>query len=105
MATGRFTSPFQLANILSHFNPVNGNSKKSETPSILVNSLRIAFARVFKFKIKSPLRKSIEMYRQIDSGYLARASAYGVILMTVILIPVYLAIRFLKLDLFSSRNP
>jgi iron(III) transport system permease protein len=47
----------------------------------------------------------IEMYRQIDSGYLARASAYGVILMTVILIPVYLSIRFLKLDLFSSRNP
>jgi len=47
----------------------------------------------------------IEMYRQIDSGYLARASAYGVILMTVILIPVYLAIRFLKLDLFSSRHP
>jgi iron(III) transport system permease protein len=47
----------------------------------------------------------IEMYRQIDSGYLARASAYGVILMIVILIPVYMAIRFFKLDLFSSRHP
>ena len=46
----------------------------------------------------------IEMYRQIDAGYLARASAYGVILMFIILVPVYLAIRFLKLDLFSVRG-
>lgn len=46
----------------------------------------------------------IEMYRQIDAGYLARASAYGVILMFVILVPVFLAIRFLKLDLFSARS-
>jgi len=46
----------------------------------------------------------IEMYRQIDAGYLARASAYGVILMVIILVPVYLAIRFLKLDLFSVRG-
>ncbi|MEB2398630.1 MAG: iron ABC transporter permease [Alcaligenaceae bacterium] len=45
----------------------------------------------------------IEMFRQIDAGYLARASAYGVILMFVILVPIYLAVRFLKLDLFSSR--
>src|SRR5690625_3479563 len=44
----------------------------------------------------------IQMFRQIDAGYLAIASAYGVILMTVILVPVYLAVRFLKLDLFSS---
>ena len=39
----------------------------------------------------------------MDAGVLARASAYGVILMVVILVPIYLAIRFLKLDLFSSR--
>lgn len=45
----------------------------------------------------------IQMFRQIDSGFLATASAYGVILMIVILVPVYLAVRFLKLDLFSSR--
>lgn len=45
----------------------------------------------------------IQMFRQIDAGYLATASAYGVILMFVILVPVYLAVRFLKLDLFSSR--
>ncbi|HUG57206.1 MAG TPA: iron ABC transporter permease [Candidimonas sp.] len=45
----------------------------------------------------------IQMFRQIDAGYLARASAYGVILMVVIIVPVYLAVRFLKLDLFSSR--
>ncbi|ERT55215.1 MULTISPECIES: ABC transporter permease [Alcaligenes] len=45
----------------------------------------------------------IQMFRQIDAGFLARASAYGVILMVVILVPIYLAIRFLKLDLFSSR--
>ena len=46
----------------------------------------------------------IEMYRQIDAGYLARASAYGVILMFIILVPVYLATRFFKLDLFSVRG-
>lgn len=45
----------------------------------------------------------IQMFRQIEAGYLARASAYGVILMAVIILPVYLAVRFLKLDLFSSR--
>jgi iron(III) transport system permease protein len=45
----------------------------------------------------------IQMFRQIDAGYLARASAYGVILMIVIIVPIYLAVRFLKLDLFSSR--
>ncbi|WP_394064800.1 ABC transporter permease [Alcaligenes sp. WGS1538] len=45
----------------------------------------------------------IQMFRQIDAGFLARASAYGVILMVVILVPIYLAVRFLKLDLFSSR--
>jgi len=45
----------------------------------------------------------IQMFRQIDAGYLARASAYGVILMVVIIVPIYLAVRFLKLDLFSSR--
>ena len=46
----------------------------------------------------------IEMYRQIDAGYLARASAYGVILMFIILVPVYLATRLFKLDLFSVRG-
>ncbi|MVW70396.1 MULTISPECIES: iron ABC transporter permease [unclassified Bordetella] len=45
----------------------------------------------------------IQMFRQIDAGYLARASAYGVILMVVIIVPIYLAVRFLKLDLFSNR--
>ncbi|WP_269900263.1 ABC transporter permease [Paenalcaligenes faecalis] len=45
----------------------------------------------------------IQMFRQIDAGYLARASSYGVILIVVILVPIYLAIRFLKLDLFSQR--
>ncbi|MFT0547184.1 ABC transporter permease [Allopusillimonas ginsengisoli] len=45
----------------------------------------------------------IQMFRQIDAGFLARASAYGVILMIVIIVPIYLAVRFLKLDLFSSR--
>ncbi len=45
----------------------------------------------------------IQMFRQIDAGYLARASSYGVILMVVIIVPIYLAVRFFKLDLFSSR--
>ncbi|MFA5521248.1 MAG: iron ABC transporter permease [Castellaniella sp.] len=45
----------------------------------------------------------IQMFRQIDAGYLATASSYGVMLMVVILVPVYLAVRFLKLDLFGGR--
>lgn len=45
----------------------------------------------------------IQMFRQIDAGFLARASAYGVVLMVMIIIPVYLAVRFLKLNLFSTR--
>lgn len=45
----------------------------------------------------------IQMFRQIDAGFLARASAYGVVLMVLILIPVYLAVRFFKLNLFSTR--
>ncbi len=45
----------------------------------------------------------IEMFRQIEAGYLARASSYGVILMVIILVPVYLAVRTFKLDLFGSR--
>lgn len=45
----------------------------------------------------------IEMFNQIDAGYLARASAYGVVLMFAIIVPLFVAIRFFKLDLFASR--
>ena len=45
----------------------------------------------------------IEMFNQIDAGYLARASAYGVVLMLAIIIPLFIATRFFKLDLFASR--
>ncbi len=46
----------------------------------------------------------IQMFRQIDAGFLHTASAYGVILMVVILVPVYTAVRFLKLDLFGANR-
>lgn len=45
----------------------------------------------------------IEMFNQIDAGYLARASAYGVVLMFTIIVPLFIATRFFKLDLFASR--
>lgn len=45
----------------------------------------------------------IEMFNQIDAGYLARASAYGVVLMLAIIVPLFIATRFFKLDLFASR--
>ncbi|HLR12962.1 MAG TPA: iron ABC transporter permease [Burkholderiaceae bacterium] len=46
----------------------------------------------------------IQMFRQIDAGFLHTASAYGVILMVVILVPVYTAVRVLRLDLFGANR-
>lgn len=45
----------------------------------------------------------IEMFNQIDAGYLARASAYGVVLMAAIIVPLFIATRVFKLELFSSN--
>ena len=45
----------------------------------------------------------IAIYRQVDTGRLGLASAYGSILVTLILVPVGLAVKFLKINLFSVK--
>ena len=45
----------------------------------------------------------IQIFKLIDSGLLAQASAYGLILVTVILVPILVATKLFKIDLFSSR--
>jgi len=52
--------------------------------------------------VYSPGRETvpIQMFRLIDSGLMASASAYGVLLVTVILLPVIIATKVFKLRLF-----
>ena len=45
----------------------------------------------------------IQIFRLIDSGLMAYASAYGLVLVAVILIPVILANRLFGIDVFSSK--
>jgi iron(III) transport system permease protein len=45
----------------------------------------------------------IAIFRQVDTGRLGLASAYGSILVTLILVPVAAAVKFLKVDLFSTK--
>ncbi len=46
----------------------------------------------------------IQIYRLIDSGLMAQASAYGLLLIAVILLPIALATKVLRIDLFASRS-
>ena len=46
----------------------------------------------------------IQIYRLIDSGLMAQASAYGLLLVAVILIPITLATRVFRVDLFAARS-
>lgn len=46
----------------------------------------------------------IQIYKLIDSGLMAQASAYGLILVTVILVPIVIATSVFRIDLFSSRT-
>ena len=46
----------------------------------------------------------IKIFRLIDSGLMAQASAYGLILIVIILIPIIVATRIGKVDLFASRR-
>lgn len=46
----------------------------------------------------------IKIFRLIDSGLMAQASAYGLILIGIILIPIIVATRIGKVDLFASRS-
>ncbi|WP_209442272.1 ABC transporter permease [Neoroseomonas oryzicola] len=45
----------------------------------------------------------IQIYKLIDSGLMAQASAYGLVLIVVILLPIIVATRVFRIDLFSSR--
>lgn len=45
----------------------------------------------------------IQIYKMIDSGLMAQASAYGLILIVIILVPILLATKVFRIDLFSSR--
>ena len=46
----------------------------------------------------------IQIFRLIDSGLMAQASAYGLLLMAVILLPIVGATWVFKIDLFASRS-
>jgi len=46
----------------------------------------------------------IAIFRQVDTGRLGLASAYGTALVTLILVPVLLAPRLLKINLFSIKS-
>ncbi len=45
----------------------------------------------------------IQIFRLIDSGLMAQASAYGLVLVAIILIPIVIATTVFKLDLFGAR--
>jgi iron(III) transport system permease protein len=45
----------------------------------------------------------IAIFRQVDTGRLGLASAYGSALVTLILVPVLLLPRLLKINLFSLK--
>ncbi|MEG4643658.1 iron ABC transporter permease [Paracoccus sp. APAP_BH8] len=44
----------------------------------------------------------IEIFKLIDSGLMGQASAYGVLLIAVILLPIIVATKVFKVDLFST---
>jgi iron(III) transport system permease protein len=46
----------------------------------------------------------IQIFRLIDSGLMAQASAYGLLLMTVILLPIAVVTRVFRIDLFAARH-
>lgn len=45
----------------------------------------------------------IQIFRLIDSGLMAQASAYGLVLVAAILIPIVVATSVFKLDIFGAR--
>lgn len=45
----------------------------------------------------------IQIFRLIDSNLMAQASAYGLVMLTIILVPVLIATTAFKVDLFSSK--
>ena len=45
----------------------------------------------------------ITIFRQVDGGRLGLASAYGAALVSVILLPIVVAIKVFRINLFSSK--
>ena len=45
----------------------------------------------------------IQIFRLIDSNLMAQASAYGLVLLTIILVPILIATTLFKIDVFASR--
>ena len=45
----------------------------------------------------------IQIFRLIDSGLMAQASAYGLVLVATILVPIVIATSVFKLDIFGAR--
>lgn len=45
----------------------------------------------------------IQIFRLIDSNLMAQASAYGLVLLTIILLPILIATTVFKIDVFASR--
>ena len=46
----------------------------------------------------------LQLFKLIDSNLTASASAYGLVLVAVILIPIVVATRIFRVDLFSSKS-
>ena len=46
----------------------------------------------------------IQIFKLIDSNLMAQASAYGLILIAVIVVPIVISTKLFKVDLFSSRS-
>jgi len=45
----------------------------------------------------------IQVFRLLDSGLMAYASAYGLVLVTVILVPIIIATKLFRIDVFASK--
>jgi iron(III) transport system permease protein len=45
----------------------------------------------------------IQIFKLIEGGLMAQASAYGLVLVAVILVPIVVATRIFRIDLFASR--
>ena len=45
----------------------------------------------------------IQIFRLIDSGLMAQASAYGLVLVTIILVPIVVASTVFRLDIFGAK--
>jgi iron(III) transport system permease protein len=45
----------------------------------------------------------IQIFRLIDSNLMAQASAYGLVLLAIILVPIVIAVSVFKIDLFASK--